>query len=464
MRLSLALATITVLLLSSCQTPANPPAAPEVSESAGQDSETVSSAELPEAAACEDFDPAGLTWFELTEGASDTVSSEAGVELRIQRITLPSADAERYNTISEVCPGFQLALTHQGEAVLLSVAEGRYAELGGFQPAGSLTNPPDPGVQGGGPTWGFRDSLVVGDSLFLSDGVLNAADQCVQVAVHRAAVGEVLSGAAAETEVIYRSEPCVSYADDYRAGSPIKTHLGSALAYRASTDELLVSIGDFHLGVSSISQAVAAGIDNIETDYALLRDAESAISAVVAIADPQGQPAARIVSKGLRNSLGLVVDSADRVWLSDHGPYGGDELNLITEGSDYGWPLTSEGRPYDRQDYPDDPNSLPAPWLDIYQAPLEGATGPAFEWTPAIAPTAVVQYPEETGTIEAWAGDLLVSSLRGQTIYKLTIGDEGIVEDRMAIGERLRDMIVSSTGSVMVVTDSAQLLILSSNE
>ncbi|AVG23245.1 aldose dehydrogenase [Pontimonas salivibrio] len=474
MRIGFGLIAIAVLLAGCQPAPIDPPDAPveqtpeesaeESSPPDGSETGTARTGFQPAATPvfCSEFDPGNLEWFELgLGGPRDLVSSE-GSELSVQRASLPSTDSERYNTIAEICPGFHLVSTHVGDTKILSVDEGRFADTANLTPAGSLNNPADAGVIGGGPTWGFRDSLVAGDYLYLSDAVLDVEQQCVSVAIHRVAVEEVLTVDDATTDVIYTSTPCVSYTDDYRARAPLKVHLGGALAYRGSSDELYLTIGDMHLGSSTIGQAEAIGVDNVEKDYALLRDDTAAISAVVAISDPAQSAQSRVFAKGLRNSLGITVVRTDRLWLTDHGPQGGDELNLIEEGADYGWPLTSEGQPYDRSNYPDDPNSLPAPWLDIYLSQQEGTVDPATSWSPAIAPTAIIQYPEGATGIANWAGDLLIGSLRGQALIRLALTPEStITEDRVELGERIRDMVVTPGGQILAVTDSSRLLVVS---
>ena len=455
------------LVLSACQTPADAPPAPSDSvtatETQGQQSTDSSSSPRSNADApsfCNTFDPDTLSWFELgTENASPQ-QSEQGVGVTISSTRLPAVSASRYNTLSEICPGFFLAITHEGEARLIALDDNTWAELPSLEPAGELRDPPAPGIDGGGPVWGFRDSLAAKDSLFLSDAVVDTDEECVYVAVHRIAVDQLIRAEAPKTDVIYRSEPCVSYADSYRSRAPIKTHLGGALAFSPLQDELYVSIGDLHLGSSTIGQAESIGIENVEKDYAILRSPTAAVSAVAAISTPFDFASGRVFSKGLRNSLGMTVTANGDVWLSDHGPSGGDELNRIQEGADYGWPLTSSGEPYDRSSYPKDSNDLPAPWLDIYQADIPGSTPPAYTWTPAVAPTSVVEYPSDG--VEQWRGTLVMSSLRAQSIIMLSQDSGNTVEqDRLGIGERIRDMVVTTSGELVMVTDSSRLVVVS---
>lgn len=468
------------LVLAGCQpAPVDPPSAPESeaegnaaeegtatsgSEATDRDGEGSPRGFQPAATPgfCAQFDPDQLDWFELGLSQPQAATSSAGTEVSIQRAALPPSDSERYNTIVEICPGFHLVTTHDGDTRVLSIQEDRFADTAGLNTAGALDNPAHPGVVGGGPTWGFRDSLVAGDYLYLSDAVVDAEAECVSLAIHRVAVEEVLSADTASSDVIYSSSPCVSYTDDYRAQAPLKVHLGGALAYRGSRDELYVSIGDLHLGSSTIGQAEAIGIDNVEKDYALLLDDSAALSAVVAISDPAHSAQSRVFAKGLRNSLGMTVVGSDRLWLTDHGPQGGDELNLIEEGADYGWPLTSEGEPYDRSDYPDDPDALPAPWLDIYLSPQPGTTYPETSWSPAIAPTAIVEYPEGEARsgIDDWAGSVVIGSLRAQTLLALRLtGESEFVEDRLELGQRIRDLAATPEGHLLAVTDSSRLLV-----
>jgi glucose/arabinose dehydrogenase len=197
-------------------------------------------------------------------------------------------------------------------------------------------------------------------------------------------------------------------------------------------------------------------------DYSLLADPASALGGVVGISDPLGNPEVSIVAKGLRNSLGMVVLPDSGLWLSDHGPSGGDELNLITPGSNYGWPLTSVGKPYDRAAWPQASSGLLAPWLDFYNADIEGTTPPVLSWTPAIAPTELAVYPSVGGGIGEYQELVLLASLRAQSLFVLDIsGPTAIQLRQVTIGARIRDLTITASGDIAMLTDSRTLLILS---
>lgn len=450
--------TAAVFTVGACTspTPADPPTLPE--ESSEADASAPMASVPPRF--CEEFDPHQWEWFELEHNSVTSMTSRGGVSVDASSFPLPDSPAGRYNSLVEVCPNLLMTISASGEVLAIAPDSSRYASLPPLSPGGTGENVDNRGVQAGVPTFGFRDALIVRDTLFLSDAVVDDKAECVRVDIQSIPLVQWLVDGHGQPSTVFESPTCVSYTDSYRPSAPIKTHLGGALAYSLVADELYLSIGDLHLGVSSISQAASIGIDNTERDYALLLDDEAAISAVVAIRDPLGVGSARIFAKGLRNSLGMVVNEAGELWLSDHGPQGGDELNLIVETSDYGWPLTSEGSPYDRAEWPADSNQLPAPWLDINQADVPGTTPPAVSWSPAIAPTAVVDYSAGPAGVDEWSDTLILGSLRGEALIVVNLTDGEI--DRLSMGTRLRDSIADYQGRLISVTDSNELLIVSS--
>jgi glucose/arabinose dehydrogenase len=294
-----------------------------------------------------------------------------------------------------------------------------------------------------------------------ADAVIDTEEECVRIDVHRMDLENIL-GVGGASNVIASTEPCVDYTEPQRASSALRTHLGSALAWDEDTNTLFLTVGDFHLGASTIGQAAGIGLEGTIRDYSLLGDPASMVGSVVSISDPLGDPEVNIVAKGLRNSLGILATGVSGVWLSDHGPSGGDELNLITEGSNYGWPLTSAGKPYDRAAWPRNSSALLAPWLDFQNADIEGTTPPVLSWTPAIAPTEMAIYPTVEGGIEDYQGLVLMASLRAQSLFVLDLAGPTATELReVNVGERLRNLTITESGDITMLTDSRTLLILS---
>ena len=456
-KLLLVQAIVATLLVSACASAPGPEVAPPARPSASLQAPQSSSENPKFSQACTRWDPSLLEWRKLLDASSKNVSDSTGIEAVLSRSSLPSSAANRYNTGVEICPGFLWIVTHAGESRFISLADQTWSVGPKLETSGSTENIGASGVESGGAVWGFRGSVTSGDWLYLSDAVVDTEAECVRVDVHRVAISNLLANDNSTT-IIYESKPCLDYSSDRRARTPIKTHMGGALAYSTERDELYVSMGDFHLGASRIEQAVTAGLEATELDYEILLDEATSLSAIVAISSPSISPNERIFAKGLRNSLGMTVTSDGKIWLTDHGPGGGDELNEILEGANYGWPLTSEGQPYDRRSYPIDSNLLLAPWLDFYQVQVPGAIGPNIFWSPAVAPSSLIQYSPSSVVIPEWEGDLIFGTLVGQALIRVTAsGDETLEQSRLEIGERIRHVILTTDGSLALLTDSSSL-------
>lgn len=151
-----------------------------------------------------------------------------------------------------------------------------------------------------------------------------------------------------------------------------------------------------------------------------------------------------IYSYGHRNPQGLFYDAdSGRLYESEHGPYGGDEVNIIEPGVNYGWPLATEGINY--------PGSNITP-----HEQLEGMRGPINHWTPSIAPSGITVYHGDG--FPEFNGDLLVSGLAGRGVFRMNLENGELVADQRLFHEldrRIRDVIVGDEGELYLLTDSA---------
>lgn len=151
-----------------------------------------------------------------------------------------------------------------------------------------------------------------------------------------------------------------------------------------------------------------------------------------------------IYSYGHRNPQGLFYHAdSGRLYESEHGPYGGDEVNIIEPGVNYGWPLATEGINY--------PGSNITPHDE-----LEGMRGPVKSWTPSIAPSGMTVYQGDG--FPEFNGDLLVSGLAGRGVFRLNIEDGELVSDQRLFHEldkRIRDVIIGEEGELYLLTDNA---------
>jgi len=152
-----------------------------------------------------------------------------------------------------------------------------------------------------------------------------------------------------------------------------------------------------------------------------------------------------IFSYGHRNPQGLVVDTTTGViWSHEHGPRGGDELNRIEAGANYGWPIATQGIDYS------------GARISPFQTWPE-ARDPLWVWTPSIAPAGMALY--RGAIFSDWNGDLLIASLAERSLRRLDLEDGQVVGDEripLDIDERLRDVRVGPTGQVYLLTDSPE--------
>ncbi|MEP0956396.1 PQQ-dependent sugar dehydrogenase [Microcoleus sp. FACHB-1515] len=148
-----------------------------------------------------------------------------------------------------------------------------------------------------------------------------------------------------------------------------------------------------------------------------------------------------IWSYGHRNIQGLAVDPAtNRVWATEHGARGGDELNLVQAGENYGWPLVTHSREYSGGEISPD-RSRP------------GLVDPKQVWS-TIAPSGLMVYSGDR--VPAWQGNLFAGGLVSQDIRRIEVDAAGNVvnEQTIAIGQRVRDVRQSPEGEIYVLTDA----------
>ena len=147
---------------------------------------------------------------------------------------------------------------------------------------------------------------------------------------------------------------------------------------------------------------------------------------------------AEVWSNGHRNIQGATLDAQGRLWTHEHGPQGGDEINITVAGKNYGWPLITYGEEYGGG--------------VIGKTQAQGLEQPLHYWVPSIAPSGMTFYQQNMFT--KWQHNLLVGSLKFGQLVRLEIKDDKVVhEERIRIGSRVRDVEVAPDGSVYLLTD-----------
>lgn len=212
-------------------------------------------------------------------------------------------------------------------------------------------------------------------------------------------------------------------------------HFGCRLAQQAD-GTLLLGMGDrFHL--SQQAQALDQHIGKV-----VRLNPDGTVPADNPFVGRSGV-APEIWSYGHRNIQGALIAADGKLWMHEHGPQGGDELNLIKAGVNYGWPVITYGVNYGG-------STIGA---GITEAP--GMAQPVIHWTPSIAPSGMAQITSDRYG-PAWQGNFLVGSLKFQHLVRLTMnGDQ--VSARFVelpdLGQRVRDVRQGPDGLIYILTD-----------
>lgn len=150
-----------------------------------------------------------------------------------------------------------------------------------------------------------------------------------------------------------------------------------------------------------------------------------------------------LFSYGHRNPQGMAVQpGSGLIWTHEHGARGGDEINVLLAGANYGWPLVTHGVDYDG-----------SPISDRRTAP--GITPPLHHWSPSIAPSGMAFYDGDL--FPNWRGDLFVGALAGRHLVRLDVdGDRVTGEERLLtdLGARIRDVRMGPDGRLYLLTDA----------
>jgi glucose/arabinose dehydrogenase len=207
---------------------------------------------------------------------------------------------------------------------------------------------------------------------------------------------------------------------------------------QAQDDNLFVTLGD-HFGPKELAQK----LDNHIGKIVRITPDGAAPADNPFIGNRGALP--EIWAYGLRNAQGLAFNPADgKLWEQEHGPMGGDEINIIEKAQNYGWPRVSYGVNYD---------GTP---VGSGKATMEGVTDPIWHWTPSIAPSGIAFY---TGNlIPGWKGSLLNGALKFELLSRLELkGNKILKEERLlqSMRERIRDVRQGPDGAVYLLTDNA---------
>jgi cytochrome c2 len=268
--------------------------------------------------------------------------------------------------------------------------------------------------------------LKGGDEIAVSHTFWDVANKCTTLRVSTLPLSRLLSvdqDASADWRLLFESKPCVNKVS--------LSHESGGRMIQMRPDAIFLTVG--HLEADELVQDQSA-------DYGKILS--------INLADGTAEH----VSTGHRNPQGLTIDHLGRLWSTEHGPQGGDELNLVRPEQDYGWPLVTLGTDYNSLEWP----------LSKHQGRHDGYQPAVFAWVPSIGVSNLIEIANFN---ERWDGDLLVTSLRGESLFRLRLeGDRVLYEEPLRIGERIRDIAQAADGTIWLWTDSARLIALNTSD
>jgi len=281
---------------------------------------------------------------------------------------------------------------------------------------------------------------VVDDStqrLFVAHNRFDPARQCFTFNISRTTV--VRSAAAVRARepwrTIYTTAPCMTLQGTAGFGRhPFSGHISGGKMLAFDRTRLLVTVGDFNYD-GYLRESWSMDRSNPYGKFMLV-DKESGRAEIHAI--------------GARNDMGLFRDSAGTIWATESGPQGGDELNVVKGGVNYGWPTATYGIGYESSPWP---REGPQGRHDAHQPPV-------FAWLPSVVPTNLIRIEGHPGVFDAWRGDLLIGSLRDQALHRLRLdaGGRVIYDERIPFGDRIRDLLRLPDGKIVLLTDATGFL------
>jgi len=237
---------------------------------------------------------------------------------------------------------------------------------------------------------------------------------------------------------VWTAKPCVHLK---KSGSLFVGAQSGGRMVRLNDNAILVSVGDHQF-------------DGFFDNQAVSMDPASDLGKLVELDIRTG--ASRHFAIGLRNPQGLVIARDGRIWETEHGPQGGDEVNLMIEGQNYGWPVVTYGMTYGHpvKNWPFNPKA----------GGHDGYARPRFAFVPSIGISNIIE--PDPGEFPNWANSLILCSLKANTLYVLkTEGDDIVYAEPILLdGYRLRDISSLPDGRLAILTDSGTLLIVRNAE
>lgn len=278
-----------------------------------------------------------------------------------------------------------------------------------------------------------------GWQLFASHHHYRDDENCVSLRVSAIRLDqrlEPLDGRGDGWQRIYETTPCLALEESQR-GRIFAGHESGGRMKWIAPGRLLFAVGDFER-------------DGWHTSVALAQS-DAHLYGKILLVDVDGR-SATVYSKGHRNPQGLYVDDDGTIWETEHGPQGGDEINIIREGRNYGWPAVTYGTDYGRFVWPPAADKV---------GDHSGFEPPVYAFVPSIGTSNLVRLDESQ--FDAWRGNLLIAGLASRSLLRVALDDQHrvVYAEPLAIDRRIRDIAIGPEGQIWLWGETGDLVSLS---
>ena len=277
--------------------------------------------------------------------------------------------------------------------------------------------------------------------LYVSHNIYNEKERCISFSVSKIVLQFDSENYKPYTEwdTIFSAIPCMYPEKDVLEHVPFSGEMSGGKLVNYNKDTILMSIGDFHRN----------GINHA----ALPMDSSSTFGKFILLNKFTGEH--EIFAIGTRNAQGLLIDKNKTIWATEHGPRGGDELNIVTYQANLGWPAETWGLNYESNHWPNDwPFSEDQGRHDNYQQPV-------FGWSRSVGPSNLIQI-NGAEKFQIWSSDLIVASMVTMSLHRLRIDTDNKVlyNEVINIGKRIRDITTLNDEKIALLTDDGYLYLI----
>lgn len=270
--------------------------------------------------------------------------------------------------------------------------------------------------------------------LFLSSIFYNVKKDCYNLSLFSSKILSEKNFEFGKPEKIFETKNCLKIKNNeptstnYKLGKNFAPTSASGRIEKLDENHILLTVGDFlYDGVNSRDL-----VQDLNNDYGKILK--------ININDYNY----KIFSLGHRNPQGLTVINKKNIFSTEHGPYGGDELNKIIENKNYGWPYHTFGTDYGKKNWPINNKKK-----------INGAVEPIISWTPSIAVSNLIFY--QSNYLSKWNNNFIISTLKDKSLHRITMSKnfEKILNiERIFLNYRMRDIIVNKKGKIIILTDT----------